>query len=107
MPLSNEIHMIEFNKAVQIAQKNVKSLVKNARNIELEGVLISSDNSLYEVSLSYELDGIDPFGGVINNDKEGELFQLARMMRYRREYKVFLIDSNTGQFRGFRNQQNR
>jgi hypothetical protein len=99
--------MIEFNKAIQIAKENVQSLISTARNIELEGVLISTDNKTIEVSLSYELDGVDPFGSVIDTDKRGELFHLAKMLRHRREYKVFLIDANTGQFRGFKNQENR
>ena len=74
----------DFDKAIEVATTNVKALVKNAKNIELEGAILSDDNKLYEICLSYDMQGESPF--LTNNDN---LSQLARLMRYRREYKVF------------------
>ena len=102
--------MIDFQKAIDIATTSAKSLIQNASNFVLEGVLLSEDNKLYEVSLSYDIEGKDPLGGTDQGNKGGllgntGLLQLSQLMRYRREYKVFLVDSGSGQFRGFKNQR--
>lgn len=97
--------MVDFQKAISVATVNAQALIQNASNFVLEGVLLSDDNKLYEVSLSYDIEGKDPLGG--GNQGNSGLLQLAKLMRYRREYKVFLVDKNDGQFRGFKNQNNR
>lgn len=99
--------MIEFQKAIDVATKNAKSLIKDAQNFVLEGVLISDDNKLYEVSLSYDIQGKNPLDGSQGNGQTGSsgLVQLARLMSYRREFKTFFVDVNTGKFRGFKNQK--
>ena len=101
--------MIDFEKAIDIAMKSATSLIENARNFSLEGVLLSDDNKLYEVSLSYDIEGKDPLGADQGKGLAGNsgLLQLAKIMSHRREYKIFLVDSSSGKFRGFRNQKNR
>ncbi len=98
--------MIRFEEAIKKARESAQSLIENAKNISLEGVLLSGDKKLYEVTLSYDLTGRDPLGiqqdeGIINNN----LLNLAKIMSYRREYKVFLVDRKSGEFRGFRSQK--
>lgn len=99
--------MVSFEKAIEVATSNVNSLIINSRNIGLEGILISDDKKLYEVSLSYDLKGEDPFEARQDNDMilGNGLSQLAKVMGYRRQYKTFLIDYGTGDFRGFRNEK--
>lgn len=46
--------MIDFDEAIRIAQENVVKLVKGAKNLVLEGALISADNTRYEVTISYQ-----------------------------------------------------
>jgi len=93
--------MIDFEQAIKIAQDNVEKLVKGARNFVLEGALISSDNKLYEIAISYDLGSV---GGLELPKKKDStnLATLASLLGKRREYKVFLVDSQTGQFRGFK-----
>ena len=96
--------MIDFENAIDVATKKAKTLIQNANNFTLEGVLLSDDNKLYEVSLSYDIQGADPLAR-INQVKSG-LAQLSYLIGYRRENKVFFVDSNSGEFRGFKNQSN-
>ena len=97
--------MIDFKKAIRVATENAKSLINDARNISLEGVLISDDKRLYEVSLSYDIQGRDPLGVQQNKNIANNLLELAKIMSYRKEYKIFLVDKESGEFRGFKNQQ--
>jgi len=84
--------MISFEKAIEVATSSVKSLITNSRNIVLEGILISDDKQLYEVSLSYDLQGKDHFEVEQDDDITlgNGLSQLAKVMGYRRQYKTFL-----------------
>lgn len=93
--------MIDFESAIKTAKDNAQSLIQNAYNFELEGVLLSSDDKLYEVSLSYDIDK-NPVSEVSSSG----LSQLAKMMSYRRGSKLFLIDSHSGAFKGFKNDKN-
>ncbi len=96
--------MIDFDKAISVAHENVTKLVKGAKNLVLEGVLISSDNKLYEVTYSYDLERQADFDILKGKTtKAANLVTLASLMGKRREYKVFLVDSKSGQFRGFKN----
>ena len=100
--------MIKFQKAIDSAKENAKSLITNAQDFVLEEVLISDNNKLYEVSLSYDIQGKNPLDGSQGNNQTGSsgLSQLAKLMSYRREFKTFFIDVETGQFKGFKNQKN-
>lgn len=101
--------MITFEKAIDIATTNAKSLIRNSDNFVLEGALISRDKKLYEISLSYDITGKSPLETSGENsglNQHGNLFQLAKLLSHRRENKVFLVDSSDGQFRGFMNQKN-
>lgn len=96
--------MIEFDEAIKVAFENVTKLVKNAKNPELEGVLISENNKLYEVAISYEVETIkQPDDLLFGSRSQPQLFTLAKILGKRRETKVFLVDINSGSFRGFKN----
>lgn len=99
--------MISFENAIEVAKANAKTLIENSKNIVLEGILISDDKKLYEVSLSYDLQGSDPFETKQSDDSSvsNNLSQLAKVLAYRRQYKTFLVDSQNGDFRGFKNQK--
>ncbi|NWA25748.1 hypothetical protein HX866_12690 [Pseudomonas gingeri] len=92
--------MVDFDRAIAVAREQVERLVPGAKDITLEGVLISSDNKLYEVTYSYNLERIPNISrspkGLTNIDV------LANLVGKRREYKVFLVDFQSGQFRGFK-----
>jgi hypothetical protein len=100
--------MIDFNEAIEVAMDNAKSLIVGARNIGLEGVLLSDNGKLYEVSLSYDLQGKDPLEPQLSDSSgNSNLSQLVKIMSYRKQYKDFLVDSNTGEFRGFKKSRDR
>jgi hypothetical protein len=96
--------MIEFKEAISVAHANVTTLVSQARNIRLEGALLSADGALYEITFSYDVEGED-MGIELGAAKGSNLLTLAKLMGKRRENKVFLVDSETGKFRGFKNQK--
>ncbi|MFJ4066623.1 hypothetical protein ACIPW4_15210 [Pseudomonas sp. NPDC089996] len=95
--------MIDFDKAISVAEANVKKLVKTATNLEVEGALISSDGKLYEVTFSY--DRLSPDADALPDGTPNTFKTLANLLSKRREYKVFLIDSETGEFKGFKSQK--
>jgi hypothetical protein len=97
--------MISFENAIAVAKSNAVSLLENAQNFALEGVLLSEDSKLYEVSLSYDTQGKDIFSQDIKLTENSGLLRLAKIMGYRKEFKVFLVDSKNGKFRGFKNQK--
>lgn len=92
--------MIEFDMAIDVAKENVKKLVPHAKDITVEGAIISDDGKLYEVTLSYEL---EDHRLPENSSKDNNLWTLARIMSKRREQKIFLVNSVNGLFRGFKN----
>ncbi|MFZ3192387.1 MAG: hypothetical protein WA154_04150 [Moraxellaceae bacterium] len=95
--------MISFEQAIEIATTNASSLIEKSKNLSLEGILISEDGKLYEVSLSYDIEGENPASISKNtNEPVGHgLSQLIKVMSYRRQYKTFLVDAKNGEFRGF------
>ncbi len=98
--------MIDFKEAAAIATENAKSLVPEASNFKLEGAVLSGDDKLYEITLSYDLGGRSPLE--LQNTKSYKkastsMAQLASLLSYRREYKVFLVDRSNGRFKGFKN----
>lgn len=101
--------MTDFNAAIATATTNAKQLLQNATNFQLEEAVLSADNKRYEVTISYDLNGRDPLS-IVNPKTQapGEsLRQLARLMSYRKEYKVFYVDKATGDFKGFRNKNSK
>ncbi|WP_355581497.1 hypothetical protein [Xanthomonas cannabis] len=96
--------MTDFQDAINIAIENAKELLNQATNFAVEEALLSDDDKRYEVTLSYDLKGRDPLSGdnAKNNIKETGILQLARLMSYRKEYKTFLVDKRTGNFKGFK-----
>ncbi|RII74806.1 hypothetical protein [Pseudomonas monteilii] len=94
--------MIEFDEAIRTAGANVQKLIKHATNIELEGALISSDGRLYEITFSYDKNGSPSAMDQFQASAPG-LKSLATILGKRREFKTFLVDSQTGAFRGFKN----
>lgn len=95
--------MISFERAIAIAKDNVTQLVPSAKNLTLEGAMISSDGKLYEIIFSYENNSID-IEELRRPSKNGSsnLRTLARLMGHRRETKVFLVNKSDGLFRGFK-----
>ncbi|MBK0057033.1 hypothetical protein IAE40_00185 [Pseudomonas sp. S44] len=89
---------LDFDRAVQVARGNVEKLVPKAKNVTLEEAMTSSDGKLYEVTFSYDIDREDNFYGIAPDN----ISKLASLMGRRREYKVFLVDAFTYEFRGFR-----
>lgn len=94
--------MIDFDNAIQVARENVEKLVSNAKNITLEGVLISSDNKLFEVTFSYDIERLPGLSMGAASTVSSNIEMLTRLVGKRREYKVFLVDAQSGQFRGFK-----
>lgn len=95
--------MIDFEKAIRTARENVTKLVPQAKNLILEGAIISSDDKLYEIIFSYENNSITD-EDILNPSKNGlsNLQTLAMLMGKRRETKIFLVDKKDGKFRGFK-----
>ena len=93
--------MIDFEKAIKIANENLSKLVPDARNIALEAVEISDDNGVYEVGLSYDQHG-DDLLDISGDSRKSDLGRIFGMMAYRRKYKIFLVGKD-GKFKGFRN----
>ncbi len=91
--------MIDFKNAIDIANKNAQSLIGKLDNVELESAILSDNNKLYEISLSYERQGND----ISKQNIQTGLAQLASIMSHRRQYKTFLVDSDNGDFKGFKN----
>ncbi len=99
--------MATFEDAIRVAKNKVKAFIPDSQNISLESAVLSDDQKVYEVTLSYDLRGEDP--SVSHNgdgtNQENGLSQLVKIMGYRRKYKKFLIDYTTGDFRGFKNEK--
>ncbi len=94
--------MIDFKNAIDIANKNAQSLIGKLNNVELESAILSDNNHLYEISLSYERQN----NATDNQNLPNGLAQLASVMSHRRQYKTFLVDSDNGDFKGFKNANN-
>lgn len=94
--------MIEFQKAIDVAMENVTLLIPRANNITLEGAMISGDGKSYEINLSYELsdDNTNPSTSEIENNP---FYAMAKLMKKRREKKIFIVSSSDGKFLGFKN----
>jgi len=89
---------INFDDAVSIAYKNAEKLLPAAKNFTLEEVLISDDRKFFEVTLSYTIPGFSSSPEIQNMD----MSPLMRRLADRKAYRIFLIDVDTGIFKGFR-----
>lgn len=89
---------IDFEKAAEVARQHAKKLLPKAKDFSLEGIML--EGSKYEVTLSYLIEGEDPFNK--RSDEQPAIGALLKIMGRRREEKVFIIDSR-GEFKGFRN----
>ncbi len=96
---------MDFKQAINAAKKSITDVVTDAKNIKLEEVMISSDNKLYEVTLSYESDETEDISEILGAKINANMKALASLMSRRRQHKVILIDSSNFSFRGFRNKE--
>ncbi|UFH48403.1 hypothetical protein [Pseudomonas sp. KNUC1026] len=92
------MNMIDFKQAIQTAIEKVGELVPSAQSPVLEEAVISEDDKVYEITLSYNVDGPPPASGAA----QAALAGLAGLLAHRREFRVFMIDKQSGDFRGFR-----
>lgn len=98
--LNRGFGMMDFKKAIAVAEKNAKELVPGAKDFTLEGAIVSGAN--YEITLSYYLNGMSPLELSGDGDEKNSIFRLAKLMGTRREYKVFIVDKNDFAFKGFK-----
>lgn len=96
--------MIDFDKAIEVTQGSISKLIPNAKELTLEGVLMSDNDKVFEVTFSYLLENSPT--DLRGDDNLNNLAVLARIMGRRREHKVFLIDRSSGEFRGFKTAKN-
>jgi hypothetical protein len=94
--------VIDFNKAIDIARVNVHTLVPQAKNIVLEGAVISDDDRTYEITYSYDIEKSNQDKVIDSINQPNNLWALANLIGKRREYKVFIINAETGKFKGFK-----
>lgn len=91
---------MDFAKAINVAEKNAKELIPGARNFALEEAIISGKT--YEITLSYYLEGSDPFELSGDHERNSNLLRLAKIMGMKKEYKIFIVDKDNFTFKGFR-----
>ena len=97
---------ISFKDAIKVAEDNAKDLLLNARQFDLEEVTKEGHN--YEVTLSYLLQGEDPYktsSSTIGDSGSLNIGRVIAALGTRRQKKVFII-SEKGEFKGFRNLKN-
>lgn len=93
--------MINFKKAIAIAEENLKSLQSNVHDIRVEAAITNDKNDMYEVSLSYRTAGNDDLN-IKDDTKNTGLAFLIKMSAMNRIYKTFLIKKDDGEFKGFK-----
>ncbi|AMP15504.1 hypothetical protein [Collimonas pratensis] len=91
---------MDFKKAIAVALDNAKELLPGAKEFTLEGAIISDNN--YEITLSYYLTGDNPLELPDDNIARNNLFNLAKLMGTRREYKIFIVGKHQFEFKGFK-----
>lgn len=89
---------IDFEKAAELAIEQARKLLPKAKDFNLEGIML--ENSNYEVSLSYFIEGEDPLNK--RTQEQPSIGALIKIMGRRREEKVFIF-TKFGEFKGFRN----
>jgi hypothetical protein len=90
--------MIDFKEAEEIAAREFHQFVTEASNVTLEEIVISDDNSRYEVTFSYDVSR-PPMPGVAR--RASPLQELSSILGKRREFKTFLVTSD-GKLKGFK-----
>ncbi|WP_156425832.1 hypothetical protein [Herbaspirillum rubrisubalbicans] len=90
----------DFSKAIRVAEKSAHELLPGLSDLQLEGVVVSGKD--FEVTFSYYFGGQSPIELSHRAKKDGSLGLMAAMLTTRRTYKVFLVDKNTFNFRGFK-----
>jgi hypothetical protein len=94
---------VSFQEAIKIAKDELKKIQIDAHTVNVEQAIISDDEKLYEITLSYEIllkDNLSP-----NDEKiptPTNLQSLSMLLRKKRIYKTFLINMHDGKFRGFK-----
>lgn len=91
---------MDFKRAIAVAEENARDLVPGAKELALEGAIISGGD--YEITLSYYLSGKSPLELASGADETNSIFRLATLMGTKREYKVFIVDKNNFSFKGFK-----
>lgn len=90
---------MDFTKAIEVAQANLKQLQQDAEAVKLEAALINDNTNRYEISLSYRLKDKDLLS---LSDKQDSIALMMRLANLNRTYKTFLIDAKTYEFKGFK-----
>lgn len=92
--------MVALKQAVKTAEQTLRELLDNASGVQLEELLISSDEKYWLVTLSY----LAPFAEneiaprTIYTDLVGKPNDTSKSPRLIRKYKTFEIDRTTGDF---------
>ncbi|EED5477973.1 hypothetical protein UJ39_17100 [Salmonella enterica subsp. enterica serovar Tennessee] len=88
---------VNFAKAIQVVKDNVSSLLPDATDFTLEEALLSDDELRYEITFSFMTPGTytDSKYGLGSNP-------LMNHLLAKKDYRTFLVDRDTYQFRGFR-----
>ena len=92
--------MIDFKMAEAAARNGFDDFIKGATNIVLEEIVISDDNSRYEVTFSYDVDRTP--SSFSETRTRSPFYELAAIMGKRKEYKTFLVSSEAGALKGFK-----
>lgn len=94
--------MIDFDKAIKVAKANIGKFLPNITELKLESIIVSEESKLFEITYSYIYEKNEDD---VNAHENGapNVAAIARIVRMRRYYKVFLVDSVNGEFRGFKN----
>ncbi|MCT7519032.1 hypothetical protein [Aliarcobacter cryaerophilus] len=92
---------IDFQKAIDVAKEELKKIQIDATNINIEQAIISDNEKFYEITLSYEISLKD---NLTSNEEKlpTNLQSLSMLLRKKRIYKTFLINTSNYKFRGFK-----
>ena len=91
---------MDFKKAIEVAELNARALLPNAKDFKLEAAVIGGRN--YEISLSYYHSGQSPLELAGEKKDANNLVKLASFMGSRREFKTFLVEEGSFDFKGFK-----
>ena len=92
--------MTDFKKAIEVAEKELKSLYDSPRDIRLEAAVLNEKNNTVEVSFSYILEREDDLEAQSTNNNS--VLALTQLLKFNRIYKTFLLDESTLKFKGFK-----
>lgn len=92
--------MIDFKKAISIAQDNLQELQPDVQDVRLEAAMLNQKGDLYEISLSYRTAEKDNLH--LASKHKDNISLLMGLALQNRIYKTFFVDKKTGAFRGFK-----